>query len=316
MSEEYIFPKYGSIENLYRSNEVLEHEVVVTEKIHGTNCRVMWGPGGLYVGGRSHACKTPKMEFANRYDGFGFTFYFENHPSLEVFHNTAEFDNYVFHGEFCGAGIQKGVRYSDTKEFRVFDVRHPVGYFVHWDEAVRICAAVGFKIVPVVFRGMATADSLKDLLDVNSQCAIENKIELEDNIAEGIVIKPVQPTKDHRGNWIRAKYKSQKWAENAKAPKIKLLNPETAKVQEAAREFAAQVVNVGRVHVIIDHITRDGNTEINMRRTPDFLRAFVNDIMDEHKEVYKALERRQQNMYNKVIGQSAVKLWQEYVMNL
>jgi len=122
--EEVIFPKYGSIENLYRSGEVLEHEVVVTEKIHGTNCRVMWTPNGLYIGGRNHTCKDPNMEFPNKYDGFGFTLYFENHPSLEVFSETSEFDGYVFHGEFCGANIQKGIKYSDHKETRKLHVIH------------------------------------------------------------------------------------------------------------------------------------------------------------------------------------------------
>ena len=47
--------KYTKIDNLYRNYQVLEHPVVVTEKIHGTNARFMYTEEhGLILGSRNN----------------------------------------------------------------------------------------------------------------------------------------------------------------------------------------------------------------------------------------------------------------------
>ena len=153
-------------------------------------------------------------------------------------------------------------------------------------------------------------------MDINSHVAIENGVELEENIAEGVVIKTLKVMRDRRGNRILSKYKSNKWAENSKAPKVKKLNPEKATMSAAAREFASCCVTEGRVATVVEHITRDGNTEISMKRTSDFLRAFVGDVMKEYEDVYDKLKEEGSSavgVYNKVVSSQAVVLWKKYV---
>ncbi len=308
------FSKYGSVENLYRSNEVLEHTVVVTEKLHGTNVRFMWDDtnGGLILGSRNNIIYKDGVRTDG--DGYNFAgFMVDSAPVKELAHRPYYY-RYVFYGEFHGSSIQKGVKYADEKDLRVFDIRDPDDNFVDWELVAQICDHLGFKTVPVLLEGRVTLDDLNEIMNKNSKTAEENGIEAENNIAEGVVIKPLKMRKDHRDNWIRAKFKSEKWAENAKAPKVRKPDPELAALQPAAREFAEAVVTEGRVATIVDHITRDGDTELNVRRTGEFLRAFINDVKDEHAEVYALLDKKQQNQYNKVVNGQAQLLWQEYLV--
>jgi len=305
------FPKYGETANLHRGQEVLEHTVVVTEKLHGTNTRFVYlEKHGLVVGSRNNTVYKDGMKSDN--DGYNFSGWLLDRP--EVVEAAKKYAGHVVYGELHGPGIQKGVTYSKEKDFRVFEVRDPEGNFMDWADTVRISEDLGLRTVPVLLEGRVTVDDLDQLMDKNSQTAIDNGLEAEDNIAEGVVIKPLKATRDHRGNWLRVKYKSEKWAENAKAPKTRRADPELAALQARAKEFAVSVTTVGRVATVVDHITRDGNVDLNLSRTGDFLRAFVKDVMKEHKEVYDGLEKKEVNIYNKVVNGQAVPLWKDYLM--
>lgn len=305
------FPKYGDTENLHRGQEVLEYAVVVTEKLHGTNTRFVYlEKHGLVVGSRNNTVYKDGQKSAE--DGYNFSGWLLDRP--ELVEAVKKYPGYVVYGEFHGPGIQKGVTYSEEKDFRVFEVRDPNGEFMDWADTVRITEDLGLKTVPVLLEGRVTVDDLDQLMDKNSQTAVDNGLELEDNVAEGVCIKPLKATRDRRGNWIRTKYKSEKWAENAKAPKTRRADPETAELQARAREFAEMVVTPGRVATVVDHITRDGNVDLHLGRTGDFLRAFIQDVMKEHEDVYDGLEKKEQNTYNKVVNSQAVPLWKDYLM--
>lgn len=311
------FPKYGKIENLYRNNQVLEHACVVMEKIHGTNVRLMFceAEGGLVLGGRNKVLYKDGQR--SDMDGFGFTAYVLGESGVDFEVLASHYDGYIFFGEFHGANIQKGVKYSDEKDFRVFDIMDRDHNFLNWERVVDICAHVGLKTVPTHIIGMINLDDLNQLIDAQSITALANGFDPnDDNIAEGVVIKPLKMKKDHRGNWIRAKYKSNKWSENVSAPKTKRPSPEKAELQARAREFAEMVVTPGRVATIIEHITREGNTELSMSRTGEFLREFINDVMEEHDDVYGELNKNEKNTFNKTVNGYATRLWRTEVTGL
>lgn len=204
------FKKYSSIENIKYKTEVLLYECVILEKLHGTNVRFYWGRGGLHVGSRNNTIWEPKMEgkFDPAHDSYNFYDYISKHIFHErCFHNPSAFRDFIFYAEWHGKGIQKGVQYTEEgKDLRIFDIRHPEGYFLNWDDVVLLCGQLELKTVPELFRGkIRSFDSLNKFLDVNSQCAIENGIKLETNIAEGVVIKPLIETLDRRGNRIIVK---------------------------------------------------------------------------------------------------------------
>lgn len=308
------FPKYGSIENLAKKSDILDLKtLVVTEKIHGTNVRVMFDEeDGLVVGSRNNIIYKDGERPST--DGFGFVKWLHEDDRWE---ELKLFPEHIFYGEFHGPGIQKGVKYSEEKDFRVFDIRNASGGFVSWGEVESICKLVNFKTVPVIMMGKVTIDSLEKTMDFPSVVAVLNGLEPSpENTWEGVVVKPYQPERDHRGNWIRAKYKSNKWAERAKgAVKTKRLDPVQAATKQAAEAFAQEVVQVGRVHTIVDHITRDGDTELSMKRTGDFVRSFIKDVMKDCNDVYDHLDPSDINIYNKAVSSLAVQEWKKYLID-
>jgi Rnl2 family RNA ligase len=306
------FPKYPSIDNLYKATDVLQYKCVVTEKIHGTNVRFMWSPtnGGLVLGSRENVIYKDGQRSGELY---GFTEFMSNHPILEKFHNSAEFDDFVFYGEFFGSSIQKGVKYCEGKDLRIFDVLNPDGRFLDWYEVIELCEKVGLKHVPEIAIGMLDVAFLESIRDSVSVVAGESGIIDENNTWEGVVVKPVRMTLDKRGNWLMAKYKSDKWAENAKAPKTKTVDADKVELQNRAREFADTVVTPGRVATVADHITRTGDTSISMTRTGEFLREFVKDVNEEYKDFFAALDKNAAQTHNKAISGLASVAWKKYV---
>ena len=80
--------------------------------------------------------------------------------------------------------------------------------------------------------------------------------------------------------------------------------------------FAEENVTFGRVQTIIDHITRNGNPELSMSRTGEFLRELVNDIVKEHDEFFKDMPAEGQNAYNRAMSTLGRPMWQKEVEKL
>jgi len=209
------------------------------------------------------------------------------------------------------------VSYLLGKDIAIFDIRDPDDNYMDWDDVVSICDEVGLETVPEIMRGIVTLEDLNKIIDQVTPTGAKNGFDDPDNIQEGFVIKTLKTQYDNRGNRMIAKYKSEKWAEKAKAPKPKLLDPEKLKLHEEARIFAESVTTLGKITTIIDHIVRDsGNEELSMKRTPEFLKEFVNDVMKDNEEVYNLLDKQQKNIYNKTVSSIAARKWKEYILRL
>lgn len=308
------FAKYPSIENLYRATDILQCKCVITEKLHGTNVRFMYDPdnGGLVLGSRENVIYKDGYRAGELY---GFTDYALKNVELYL-KERPKYHKYVFYGEFYGSSIQKGVKYAEEKEMRVFDIRDPNEDFLDWDKVMQACEDIGFKYVPVIDIGVFDISYLESIRDNISFVGKLNGFTDENNIGEGIVLKPVKMQRNRQGEWWMAKYKSEKWAENAKAPKVKSVDPAKLEAVEKAREFAKQVVTMGRVSTIIDHITRNGNSELDMKRTPEFVRELVADVMKEHASVYEGMSKNDINLYNKEVSNVGVAEWKKEVMKI
>ena len=158
------FPKYPSISNLHKTTDILQCSCVVTEKVHGTNTRVMFNAEkfGLVLGSRENTIYAAGSRIGELY---GFTDYALKNiePKLK---EAKRYYDYVFYGEFFGAGIQKGVSYCEGKEFLVFDILEPnTDRLLDWDEVKKVCEIVGFKTVPEIMSGMITVADLEAIRD-------------------------------------------------------------------------------------------------------------------------------------------------------
>lgn len=188
------FPAYTEIENLRSYATVIQEgeEVVATEKIHGTNCRVGFvvdrGDPGRHIlwraGSKSMRRREPEAEEAkigNRY-WFPLTL-----PAVEGLlrglHQEGH-DRAVLYGEVFGPGVQ-AYQYGQTAlSFRAFDLL--IGdRFAGYDAFREICGRYGVAVAPEIYRGPFSLAAIRKVSEGDSLVGGKQS-------REGVVVKPVQ----------------------------------------------------------------------------------------------------------------------------
>jgi RNA ligase (TIGR02306 family) len=183
-----VFHKYTSIEHYRNYPDVFEEgeEVVVLEKIHGTNCRVGAAvlpnedgePEFTLLAGSHNTRRKQGMywepfqwcaglEFALRW----------NASSLPM----------IIFGEIFGPGVQDMAYGQPTKGFRMFDISCK-GKYLSWDTVKNYASKFDIPLVPELYRGPYYKGLVEEYTD--------GKTTLSDNPGkfkgrEGVVIKPV-----------------------------------------------------------------------------------------------------------------------------
>lgn len=311
------FHRYPSIANLYRALDVLEAgDVVVTEKLHGTNNSVRYvkTPIGYTVryGSRSHDITDAKES-----DNYGFT-KFANEERLNVkigvLFETLEdvgftpLDEVIVHGEFVGHGIQAGVDYvGATRAFFSFGLELGNGNgeykFVPPLAAFPLLQEVGFLTVPILFAGQADMTKLNQLVGWRSivACAYER-----DSVMEGIVIQPQMPQRNRHGNWLLAKLKNEQFAEVEHTPRV--VSDDDITARAVAIEFAMTYVTNERVRHARDAARENGETIAGDLSDLEFLARYVlTDIQREAADAYAfALNLCSERVLHFAIGKQVV----------
>lgn len=202
---------YGKIETLYQRDDVTHRLVeplviknriyeclnpwVWTEKVDGTNIRVIWKDGLVSVGGRTDNAQLP-AQLLDAIRGMA---------TPELFASSfPDCSDVILYGEGYGAGIQKaGVGYSHKKGFILFDVK--VGEWWLEDDDVRdVGAKMGIPVVPL-FGEMTLANATEMVRGgILSRCA-----SVVGTKAEGLVGRPVKQLFDRHGNRLIVKLKSK-----------------------------------------------------------------------------------------------------------
>lgn len=174
-SDPGFIPIYTDIEGLRRWPNVLKEgeEVVLSEKLHGSNVRYLYQDGRLWVGSHTQIKK---------YNPDNLWWKAAIEHNLEE--KLSKYPGIVFYGEVYGPvqdlkyGIKTGVGLAffdalDTKTNKYLD----------FDEFVSICTDANLNVVPFLYRGPWKED-LKALS--------EGKSTLADHVREGFVVKPVK----------------------------------------------------------------------------------------------------------------------------
>jgi hypothetical protein len=145
-------PRKTLIEGAYSLPEfeyLAGNEWVFTEKVDGTNIRVMISPGGMALGDVSFGGKTDNAQIPS-----GLVKRLQDR-FLPQYAGLAEMfpDGGCLYGEGYGAGIQKGGgNYRADKDFVLFDVR--VGdWWLRRDAVEDVAGKLGLDVVPVIGRG-------------------------------------------------------------------------------------------------------------------------------------------------------------------
>lgn len=172
---------------------------VWTEKVDGTNVRVMWDGEHVTFNGKTDNAQMPVFLMQRIQELFDTT------PKRQLFRETFnpnedEKVDVIFYGEGCGAKIQKGGgNYkADGVDFVLFDVK--IGeWWLQRKDVEEIAVKFGIKIVPIVGEGT--------LLEAVEYVKSKPNSQWGDFIAEGLVLRPETELKTRSGHRIITKLK-------------------------------------------------------------------------------------------------------------
>src|SRR3972149_231921 len=176
---------------------------VCTEKVDGTNIRVMWDGLSVTFGGKTDDAQmyVPLMQRLQEM--------FDTTPKRQLFReifNTPQSESgseaVCLYGEGYGAKIQKGGgNYrADGVDFVLFDVK--VGdWWLQREDVEDIAVKLGVKVVPIV--GEGTLQNAVDMVKkgFNSQWG--------EFLAEGLVVRPKTELKTRAGHRVITKIKAR-----------------------------------------------------------------------------------------------------------
>ena len=168
-----------------------------TEKIDGTNIRVIWdGYQASFAGRTDRAIIPPHLE---TYLGLKFG----NREAETLFEQQFGEVPAVLYGEGFGAKINGGEKYCDTASFAIFDVR--VGdLWLSRENVLDVAAGLGCQFAPRAFP--SDNPSLNDVVEMFRTQTLTSFYGTFD--AEGVVGYPVVGLLDRQGNRIITKIKS------------------------------------------------------------------------------------------------------------
>lgn len=190
--------EYGNnklIEGAYSSPELeylSECPWVWTEKVDGTNVRVMWDGHSVTFGGRTDKAQIPAHLVNRLNELFGGT------DKEEIFEQHFGDTPVILFGEGFGEKIQKGGGLYGPVDFILFDV-FVGGMWLKREDVESIASVFGIKVVPIIGIG-----PLPLAVDTIRRHPVSR---LRDAELEGIVCRPAFELQDRRGNRIIVKIK-------------------------------------------------------------------------------------------------------------
>ena len=166
----------------------------LTEKIHGTNVRIMWDGNQVRFGGRTDNAQMP-------------TFLYDKLVELFPAEKFKDYDSMCLYGEGFGAKIQKGGgNYNpDGVDFVLFDVL--IGdWWLKWDDICDVGSKLDIAHVPQCNLSMVP---LKTAIRIVKDGLQSHYGDFE---AEGIVARPMVDLKTRAGHRIITKIKGNDFA--------------------------------------------------------------------------------------------------------
>lgn len=171
-----------------------DNEWVFTEKVDGTNIRIMWDGERVTFGGKTDNAQIPAKLVERLRERF---------PDGSAFQSAFDCGGVCLYGEGYGAGIQKGGTYRPDQDFVLFDVK--VGnWWLQREDVEDVARKLSLDVVPVVGMG-----SLYYLIDCVSGGMASQWGDFQ---AEGIVARPKTELVSRSGHRIVAKLKCRDFA--------------------------------------------------------------------------------------------------------
>ena len=163
-----------------------------TEKVDGTNVRIMWDGNKIKFGGKTDNAQMPMFLVDKLTELFG------GEANEQLFEQTFDCGDVCLYGEGFGAKIQKGGGNYGDVNFVLFDVK--IGdWWLKRSDVADIAEKLGIDVVPIIFTG--TLEEISNLVSKGRDS------KWGDFKAEGIIAKPINELKNRRGDRIITKLK-------------------------------------------------------------------------------------------------------------
>jgi len=172
--------------------EYLKNNIwVYTEKVDGTNIRIMWNGTDIGFGGKTDNAQIPAFLVKKLEDRFL--------PQVSKFVEKFGIDGGVcLYGEGYGAKIQSGGNYRIDQDFVLFDVK--IGdFWLQRNDVEDIALFLGLDVVPIIGEGTLEEATSKTETGFNSIWG--------NFLAEGIVLRPKTELKTRSGHRVITKIK-------------------------------------------------------------------------------------------------------------
>jgi Rnl2 family RNA ligase len=336
------FKKYNSIENSYQLeflNEIKEQgfydlEYVVQEKVHGANLSFITNGKDIISAKRTELITDDENFYNSKYvkqkyeskviqlyklisekysDVKQVTIFGELFGGIYPHPNVEKVNTAVF--------VQKGIYYSPDNDFYAFDILINSDQYLDTDTINNLFESVGFLYAKTIFRG-----SVNDCLEYpnNFKSKISEWISLPDlqqNICEGVVIRPVQPNFFRNGSRVLIKNKNEKWTENNN-----FINKEILKSflnQQKTLSDDAQILCEEILKYITGNRLQNVISKIGTITPKDYGKLLglyckdtLEDFLKSHKTEYEQLEKFESKAINKFLNTHASTLVTNYLKNI
>ena len=336
------FKKYSSIENSY-NREFMESVVaqvppdtewVVQEKVHGANT--------------SFLCDGQDVKFAKRTSVLPDNEKFYDFPKLieryrdrvfslfqEVTNQHPEVTSISVFGELFGGHyphrdvrripnvslIQKGVCYCPDHKFYGFDIyvfTDEGARYLPVDEVNQLFETNGFFYAKTLFRG-SLVECLKQPNAFQSRIADWLGLPpIEDNICEGVVIRPVNPLFLKNGDRVIIKNKNERFAEKKSVKKRNKLFVEPVPFSETLKSLLSEVeayVTENRLANVVSHIGEVHFPKDFGKVMGLFSKDVLEDFLKEQSGEFAALEKCEQKTFNREVNKLCTTLVKHVYMS-
>jgi Rnl2 family RNA ligase len=304
-----------------------KQEFVVQEKVHGSNvCFITDGQtvgfgkrtGFVEAGEKFYDYET----FVERYNPKIIALYTivkEKHPDIKTITVYGE----MFGGRYPHRDvknnaqipmIQKGVFYCPTHEFYAFDLYVTTGESARYlpvDEMNGFFEQGHLFYARTVFKGTLN-ECLQHPNDFQSLISTWLGLPpLENNVCEGVIIRPVEPMWLRNGSRVLLKNKNARFAEKKaikkREPKL-FVESTYSEILNALLPVAEQYVTENRLNNVISHIGQITLPNEIGKLIGLFSKDILTDFLKEHSGEYSAIEKSEQKILNRHINTSATNL--------
>ena len=200
--EHPLFVPYTEIENFRNFPDLFQEgeEILVTEKIHGTNCRVGMIEGEWMAGSKGVRRKMPPEPEHRAMNTYWLPTTLPGVAEM-VEELSRQHRQVILFGEVFGSGVQDlHYGHKGTFGFRAFDLFLD-GKYASVDEFLSLCARHGVETVPALYRGPFSLEKVRELSAGNTSLTEDAA-----HIREGVVVKPIVERTDPKVGRLALKY--------------------------------------------------------------------------------------------------------------